>query len=285
MNRKDLGVKLNGRSADFIIPSFSVGCSINCLYCYAKRHREDNMIIYDNLDDIANSVIRYSRLLEAKVPNQCGDEWTFDIGESSDILQYQVIPYSNYTIDKILEGSKELKLTFATKLCHPKNISKIDYRGNRLRIRSSLSPSFLINKLERKTCLLEDRIKGMNEAINYGWEVHVNFSPVVIYENWIKDYYDLFDRLDRELDQKVKEQLKAEVIFLTHHPKLHEKNLSNSLRDSESYLWTPHLQETKVNNRGDQVLRYKAWYKKKCIEAFKKMLEDRMPYCKIRYIF
>lgn len=285
MYRKDLKIKVNGRSADFIIPSFCVGCTINCLYCYAKRHREDNMIIYDNLDEIVNSVVTYSSSLGIKVPNQCGNEWTFDIGESSDILQYQVVPYSNYIINKILESSKNLKLTFATKLCHPNNISKINYRGEKLRIRSSISPSFLIDKLERKTCLLDDRIRGMNEAINYGWEVHINFSPVVIYKDWVKDYYNLFDKLDRELSEKVKKQLKAEVIFLTHDPKLHEKNSNNYLKDNEHYLWTPEVQETKINNRGSQVIRYKAWYKKKCIEVFKKLLRDRMPYCTIRYIF
>lgn len=284
MIRKDLKIKCNGRSADFIIPSFVVGCNINCAYCYVKRHRDD-FIIYDNLDSIIKAVINFSNSLEKKMPNQCGNEWTFDIGESSDVLQYNVVEATNYIIDGILSSTKDIKLTFATKLSHPKNIEKIKYKGSRLRIRSSISTPFIMSKVENKTCKLQDRINGINKAIDNGWEVHLNFSPIIIYDNWVKDYYYLLKWVDSELREEVKSQLKAEVIFLTHHEKLHLKNASNILQECEDYLWTPSIQELKINNRKDNVLRYLAAYKNKCGEVFRKLLEDTMPYCEIRYMF
>ena len=115
---------------------------------------------------------------------------------------------------------------------------------------------------------------------DYGHEIHFNFSPVVLYPNWIKDWTNLFKEIDTKLPERVKEKLKCEVIFLTHHAGLHEKNLQWN-KEGEKYLWIPEMQE----NKGRDVLRYQLEYKRKAIARFKQMVQDTIPYCDIRYIF
>ena len=80
--------------------------------------------------------------------------------------------------------------------------------------------------------------------------------------------------------------MKAEVIFLTHHPALHESN-GRWAPAAEEWLWDPARQEGKTTHRGDDgVVRYRAFgVKNHLVAAFRRLLADGMPYCPIRYIF
>ena len=47
--------------------------------------------------------------------------------------------------------------------------------------------------------------------------MHLNFSPVVYYQGWEADYQQLFQQIDRVLSSQAKQQLQAEIIFLTYN--------------------------------------------------------------------
>lgn len=88
----------------------------------------------------------------------------------------------------------------------------------------------------------------MNELVAAGYEVHVNFSPVIVSDEWESDWRQLFEQMDSRLTAATKQQLKAEVIFLTHNAQLHEVNLSWHPR-AEDILWRPDLQAEVVAKR------------------------------------
>lgn len=54
--KKDLSIKVNGRSADFILSNPAVGCQLHCSYCYIARNRPAGNPLhkYTNLDEIIN---------------------------------------------------------------------------------------------------------------------------------------------------------------------------------------------------------------------------------------
>ena len=82
-----------------------------------------------------------------------------------------------------------------------------------------------------------------------------------------------------------KEQLAAEVIFLTHTKELHEVNLRWHPR-GEEVLWRPDLQEHKTSQAsGARVLRYARDFKRGLVREFRELLAERMPYCRVRYAF
>jgi hypothetical protein len=114
--------------------------------------------------------------------------------------------------------------------------------------------------------------------------VHLNFSPVVVTGGWQAEYDALFQQLDDTLGDKAKEQLAAEVIFLTHNERLHEVNLRWHPK-AEELLWRPELQEAKVSQGGGVNVRYRTGYKGRLVEEFKALLARRMPYCRVRYAF
>lgn len=288
-SRKDLAVKPNGRSADFIIPSFAVGCGLVCTYCYVSRHRPLGNPIEQltNVEEIWDAVKKHYQLLGPKTPNQCDPErWTYDIGESTDCLLPQNIENTQLFIKKFLTET-EAKPTFATKLANHTALPPLldGYKG-RARVRMSLMPQKLSSILEPVTSPINQRMESINELVAKNYEVHINLSPVIIYSGWEIDYYNLLKTLRSKVNNNSLEQLKAEVIFLTHHPKLHDLNMQWA-PEAENFLWTPELQESKTTQRGDnQVVRYKALTtKSKAIAVMKTLINATLPECEIRYIF
>ena len=139
--------------------------------------------------------------------------------------------------------------------------------------------------MDVRTSKVEDRILAINDFVEAGYEVNVNFGPVILKDGWRRDYAGLFARLDGTLSEKAKRQLAAEIIFLTHSDRLHDVNLRWHPR-GEEILWRPDLQEHKVSQAsGEQVLRYKKDLKRPLVAEFKALLNGMMPYCRVRYAF
>ena len=132
---------------------------------------------------------------------------------------------------------------------------------------------------------MEDRIAALDDFVEAGYEVNVNFGPVIVKEGWQDDYAELFGMVDASLSQEAKAQLAAEVIFLTHTEELHETNLRWH-PEGEKLLWQPDIQEHKTSQAsGERVLRYERNRKRTLVREFKELLTERLPYCKIRYAF
>ena len=89
--------------------------------------------------------------------------------------------------------------------------------NGKTRIRFSLMPEQVAQVVDVRTSPVNERIAAINDFVDAGYEVHINFSPVIVYDGWETDYIELFGKLDATLSATAKEQLKAEVIFLTHN--------------------------------------------------------------------
>jgi spore photoproduct lyase len=286
--RKDLSIKVNGRSADFIIPNTIIGCPYFCGFCYIARNKPQGNPIekFTNLDEIIEAVRLHCNSLPTKQPNQCDPTyWTYDISESTDMLSPQTTPTVNRLITELTQ-IPNCKPTFATKAGSPSRIAKlvdcpIPYKA---RIRASLMPQKIADIVEVGTAKMVDRLHGANLAYSKGFQLHINFSPVILYQGWESDYIDLFKLVDSVLLPEVKSQLQLEVIMLTHADRLNLLNLE-WIPKAEKLLYVPAIQEYKVNERGSKVLRYKVGLKQKAITKFKELISQHLNYCNIRYIF
>lgn len=171
--------------------------------------------------------------------------------------------------------------SFATKYVNP-NLIKFDPE-NKIRIRFSLMPQIMSDKLEPNTSKIIDRIKAIDAFIDAGYDVHINFSPVIVAGNWLEEYEDLFQMVNDYVDYK--DVVKCEVIFLTHNKNKHEYNLDNNIAGEEEYLWVPTIQEDKVSQYGGKNIRYKHNLKNDYIKSFTKLHDEIIPWNTIRYIF
>jgi DNA repair photolyase len=145
-------------------------------------------------------------------------------------------------------------------------------------------PESIAKIVDVRTSPIAERIAAVNDFVQAGYQVHLNFSPVIVYEGWEKDYQPLFEMIDGTLTLEAKKQLQAEIIFLTHNEQLHEVNLRWHPK-AEDLLWRPDLQEVKRSEGGMLNLRYKAAWKRTWLNRFQAMLAERLPYCGVRYAF
>lgn len=283
VTRKTFIIRESGRSSDYITPSFGHGCLFNCTYCYMKRHLSEGLNIAKNANDILTAVNNHAYFMASvEKPNQTHEKYiTYDISCNEDFALHA--KYHNWKM--IFEFFKQHPVamgTFATKYV---NKDLLDYNPEgKVRVRFSLMPQKYADELEPNTSKIIDRIKAINEFIKAGYDVHVNFSPVIVEEGWLDEYKALFRDLDENLSIKNKDLVKAEVIFLTHNEKKHYHNLQNKL-PGESLLWKPEIQENKVSQYGGENIRYRYELKSVYIKEWLAVHDEVIPWNTVRYIF
>ncbi len=283
---RTLHIRPNGRSADFIAPNFIYGCAGGCRnsYCYVMRYNFENVYINDNCDQILQAIEKHAIDLPFPKPKNQTDSsfWTYDIGCSTDV----VLHWKHYDWLKVFDffhDHPKIKATFATKYV---NNSLLNYTpAQKIRIRFSLMPQAISSILEPHTSLIHDRIAAINDFSSAGYDVHINFSPIVIYDHWLEDYAMLFRMIDKELPESIKQFIYAECVFLTHNQWQHERNLINNKSPSEELLWQPNLQESKVSEYNSEGVRYRRGLKAKFIRQWTQLHHEIIPWNSIRYIF
>ncbi|AQS88671.1 radical SAM domain-containing protein [Neoasaia chiangmaiensis NBRC 101099] len=284
--RKTLTMRPNGRSADFIAPSSSNGCGMACAYCYVPRRKgyANPVTVLVNIDDITRAIIRHAGKLGWKTaPNQIDPAaWVYDLGENGDLSADALLSDNVRDLIGIFRDLPNAKGSFATKRV---NRALLDYdpRG-RTRVRVSLMPPEMARRLDIRTDPIDVRIAFIDELVRAGYEVHVNFSPVVVHENWQAEWRSLLHQLNDGIGAAAKAQLKAEIIMLTHNAALHEVNMRWHPR-GEDWLWRPDLQENKKSEGGMINLRYRHRWKGRWLGQLRDWMAEIIPYCAIRYAF
>jgi spore photoproduct lyase len=211
------------------------------------------------------------------------DLWVYEFGTNSDLSVDAAVSDTVRDIVGLFRELPNAKATFATKFVN-RGLLEYDPQG-RTRLRFSLMPPQTSRLVDVRTSKVEDRILAINDFVEAGYEVNVNFGPVIIKEGWQDDYAELFGMIDASLAREAKTQLAAEVIFLTHSQELHEMNLRWH-PEGEKLLWRPDIQEHKTSQAsGERVLRYERTRKRALVRKFRESLNQRLPYCEIRYAF
>jgi len=281
INRKSMLIRPSGRSTDFISPSFGFGClGFNCSYCYMKRHKPTGLDISKNTGDILSEINNHAFFSVIDKPNQTHSSFvTYDISCNEDFALHA--KYHNWK--RIFEFFRDHPIamgSFATKYVNP-NLTVFNPEG-KVRIRFSLMPQIYSDELEPNTSSIIDRIKAIDAFIDAGYDVHINFSPVIVYDNWLQEYEDLFHMVNDYVDYK--DVVKAEVIFLTHNKDKHQYNLDNNI-SGEHLIWQPDLQEPKTSQYGGRNIRYKHNLKADYINKWTELHNKIIPWNTIRYIF
>lgn len=283
VNRKSMKIRPSGRSTDFISPSFGHGCLYNCTYCYMKRHKPIGLNIAKNTGDILTHINSHAYFREDVVkPNQTHEKYiTYDISCNEDFALHA----KHHKWEKIFNFFKDHPVamgSFATKYVN-EDLLSFDPNG-KVRIRFSLMPQVYADELEPNTSPILERLKGINRFIEAGYDVHVNFSPVIYHKNWTSEYIDLFTKMNVIVKNEYKDRVKAEVIFLTHNEKKHAYNILHQL-PGEDLIWKPNEQEEKTSQYGGINLRYEWGLKHSLVKVFKNMHNEVIPWNTIRYIF
>ena len=269
---KTLDTKDNDNSANCIAPNVIYGCLGSCKsYCYMARYNGDRVFVNTNVDDIFNSVVEWEKTY-VKEPDQQDPVYTMvDIACNSDlVLMQKHMPEPLMTYLKRYDDHPRLNTTMATK--YPSLLTlDVNHFNKKPRVRVSLMPQVYSNTLEPNMQTITSRIDDINRLKDLGWEVHINYSPLVFHTNWKEEYENLFDQV-----KKIAGENKCEVIALTNHEKQMEKATPEA-REIMKY-------SCEVKNKSG-VMRYPIKHKNRLIAEFKQIYSQFFNVETIRYIF
>jgi len=270
---KTLITKTNNNSSDCIAPNIIYGCFGGCLdtYCYMSRYNGKRVFVNKNVDQIFNSVVEWEKKY-TKIPNQQDPIYTMvDIACNSDlVLMQHKMPEPLHDYIKRYDDHPQLNSTMATK--YP-GLLKLDVNhfNKKPRVRVSLMPQKYSDILEPKMQKILSRIKDINRLKDLGWEVHLNYSPLIFYPGWSIEYENLF-----KFVKKYAGENKCEVIALTNHV-FQMNKASEEARELMKYSDEP------KNLSG--TLRYPIKKKTRALENFKNIYSKYFKLETIRYIF
>jgi spore photoproduct lyase family protein len=284
--KKSLAARPNGRSSDLIAPSTANGCAMACSYCYVPRRKgySNPITVFANIDRITGYVARHvGRQGTKPEPNQCDPlAWVYDIGENSDCSVDATVSDNVRDLVELFRDLPTAKASFATKWVN-RELLDWDPQG-RTRVRFSLMPEQIAKVVDVRTSSVQERIAAIDDFVAAGYEVHLNFSPVIVHEGWLAEWSALLDQVDAGIGPAARQQLACEVIFLTHNERLHETNLAWHPK-GEELLWRPDLQQRKWSQNGDLNVRYKTTWKSTWVAQLVDLIEAKLPYCRVRYAF
>ena len=270
---KTLVTKDNNNSANCIAPNLIYGCFGGCVdtYCYMSRYNGKRVFVNTNVDDIFDSVVKWEKGF-TKVPDQQDPKYTMvDVACNTDlVLMQKHLPEPLIDYLKRYDNHPTLNSTMATK--YP-SLLKLDVKkfNKKPRVRVSLMPQRFADVLEPKMQKVADRIPEINRLKDLGWEVHVNYSPLVFYKKWKEDYSELF-----KMVKDIAGVNKCEVIALTNHA-------NQMARSSEQAKELMSLSSEVKNSSG--VMRYPLKHKTRLLEEFKELYSQYFDLDTIRYIF
>lgn len=284
--KKSLTARPNGRSADWIAPSTANGCAMACAYCYVPRRKgyANPVTVFTNIDKIVGYLGRHVRRQGPKpAPNQCDPvDWVYDIGENSDCSVDATISDNVADLVHAFAGWDGAKASFATKYVN-RELLELRPRGG-TRIRFSLMPHQESRLLDIRTSPMDERIAVLDDFVDAGYEVHLNFSPVVLSPGWQERWAALIEQIAEQTGDAFKRQAAVEIITLTHNQDLHEVNLGWHPK-AEDVLWTPRVQEAKRSQNGADNVRYRIDVKSRAVAELTDLIAARAPWLRVRYAF
>ena len=281
--KKQITVRPNGRSADFISPSISNGCAMACAYCYVARHKghANPITTFVNIEGVLSGITRHVQKLGPKpTPNQVDPtDWVYDLGENGDLSVDAWISDNVRDLVDLFKTLPGAKGSFATKRVN-RDLLDYDPQG-KTRIRFSLMPDAQARLVDVRTSPISARIGAINDFVRAGYEVHLNFSPVIVEDGWERAWDAMLEELADRTDAAAQAQWACEVIFLTHNRELHDVNVQWHPK-GEGLLWRPDLQEDKISGNGQHNVRYRTPHKAGYVRTLEAMIARRLPGCRVR---
>ena len=234
----------NHKTSDFLVPYTSSGCTAMCMYCYlvCNYNKCAYLRLFVNREQMLDKIIKTAEKSEKDL--------TFEIGSNSDLILENTITNNLVWTIENFASTKKGKLTFPTKFDMVDDILPLKHNG-KITVRMSVNPEEIIKKIEFGTSRLEKRVVAINNLAEAGYKLGILIAPVILVDDWKKQYSELIKYLYDNLSNKVKKDVFFEIIFMTYsyvHNAINTEAFPNSIN-----LFNPEL----MKGRGKGKYMYK----------------------------
>jgi len=182
-------------SAHYQLPLVT-GCPAHCQYCYLSTNLGKNPYIkvYVNLEEILKKAENY---IEQRKP----EITIFEGAATSDPLPVERWTGSLAYFIKAFAHKELGRFRFVTKFTDVDSLLGLDHRG-KTEFRFSLNSNYSAKKFEPTTPSPEERIEAARKVYKAGYLLGFLIAPLFIYEGWEREYNDLIEKLQQNLNTK-----------------------------------------------------------------------------------
>ncbi len=214
---------------DEYVVSLGTNCSLGCEYCYLKFSKTPQQpVIYENFEKFTEEI---KELFNATKK----DIFYFNLGETTDsFLTKQHFETLEKLIEIINTTAKEHKkfcfVELRTKTANIKKFAKrLFFENVKLIYAATFSPQQLIEKFEKGTANLKERLNSLSFAQQLNFLVGIRLEPIILYpvlgisykdilestENLVNEYKSLIKLTLNEINHKNLHSIALSTLRLT----------------------------------------------------------------------
>lgn len=261
----------NYKVSNYLVPYTSSGCTAMCMYCYLVCHFNKcaYLRLFVNREELLNKII--------KTAEKADEDLVFEIGSNSDlILENTITGNLKWTIENFSK-SKKGYLTFPTKFHMVEDILNINGK-DRIIVRMSLNPNFIISRVELGTSSLKERLESIIKLRQAGYKVGILIAPIILVDNYKQLYEELFIVIKETIPKQLLEDIFFELIFMTYsfvHNAINTEAFPNAIQIYD---------KEKFTSKGLGKYSYKKEIREEATIFFKELLNKYFPNNKLWYI-
>lgn len=169
-----------------------INCPFDCRYCFLQGlNRSAHYVLFVNCEDFKESI--------TKVCNNHADKRIcFFSGYDSDSLALDAFSNFSYNYLPFFETLSNAHVEVRTKSIRIKPLLEIKTTKNTI-VAYTLNPQKIIDRDEKKTPSLKDRLKAILKLQEAGYQIALRFDPMMMIENGLQIYGDFFDEVFNQI--------------------------------------------------------------------------------------
>jgi len=170
-------------------------CPMDCSYCVLQGYLNNPFLtLYTNWDDLLQEINDFLSIDRQSLVR-------LGTGELSDSLALEsIFPFSQFLIPFFAERDNVI-LELKTKSANVDPLLPLNHRGKTV-VSWSLNPTKMIEREERRTAPLEERIRAARKCQEKGYPLGFHFDPILSHEGWEKEYQETILQLFKQIDPK-----------------------------------------------------------------------------------
>ncbi len=243
-----------GKERNFYF-SHLLNCPYDCQYCFLQGlYRSSFFVWFINYEDFQEEI--------AHVIKQSEKSATFFTGYDGDSLAMEQTTYFIKDFLPFIASVPNAEFELRTKSvlvnpllhCAPLNNCIIAY---------SLNPETISKNIETKTPPLKARLKSLIKLQTAGWPIGLRFDPIILHENFAKEYIPFFQNVLQSIDVKRLHsvtlgsfRLPPDVYRNMRKNSPHDKLLATLTRQNGFFAYPAAIEQKMIDQSLGEILRF-----------------------------
>ena len=182
------GVRPGLICCNYFVLNLGQHCEMDCSYCYLQDLVNFPFVtIYTNIESALKELSEIGQEMK-------NHKLRIGTGELTDSLSLDDISLYSTRLLNYFKQYPDWTLEFKTKSANIKNFVNKSHSGNVI-VSWSLNPSYIVEREEKGTASLEERLKAARMCRDKNFPVAFHIDPIIHHEEWKENYLDLVHKI------------------------------------------------------------------------------------------